>query len=446
MARRQYPLHRFVDLRLLVWLVAGLLVAAASSATTAPSARAQSPDPTTPTTPTNPTPPQPTTGAATPTGTSTATVTGSLTTGGADTTYRFDYGTSTSYGLTTATAAVPAAPSPASATANLSGLTPSTTYHYRLVATNAAGTVVGADRTVTTAAAPRRPAVATRSATDLAATTATIVGRVNPYGQPTTYRFEWGTSTAYGAATASASVAVGPTATVTAPLSGLQPNTRYVFRVVATNAAGTARSTSRSFTTGRGLTGVSLTATRRTISWEGSTIISGVVRGAAPGGTKVRLLRQDHPFSAPYREVGTQTSNAAGGYAFTLNRIYGAARLRVVAESTPSVESTTLGLRSRVLARLGTGSRRAASVVVRGRIYPASAGTRVSLQRRTTTGRWITVARPRLSRSASGRASFSRRLSRSRSHSWRYRLVVTPNDDGAHVTTTSASVLVPRRR
>lgn len=407
---------------------------------------AQAPDPTTPTTPTNPTPPQPQTGDATALGTTTATLTGSLATGGADTTYRFAYGTTTSYGLTTAPATLPAAPSPATASAAIGGLTANTTYHYRLLATNAAGTVAGADRTFTTSSAPRRPAVATRSATNLAATSATIVGRVNPYGQTTTYRFEWGTSTAYGTATPSGTVAIGPTSTVTAALTGLQPNTRYVFRIVATNATGTARSTSRSFTTGRGLTGVSLTATRRTVNWEGSTILSGTVRGAAPGGTRVRLLRQDHPFDAPYREIGRQTASAAGAYAFTLNRIYAASRLRVVADSTPSVESPSLTLRARVLARLSVSSRRAASVALRGRIYPAVGATRVSLQRRTTTGRWITVARPRLTRSASGRATFTKRVNRSRARTLRYRLVVTPNDAGAHVTAAAHSVLVPRRR
>ena len=41
---------------------------------------------------------------------------------------------------------------PRMSASTLSGLLPATTYHYRVVATNSFGTVVGADRTFTTAA------------------------------------------------------------------------------------------------------------------------------------------------------------------------------------------------------------------------------------------------------------------------------------------------------
>jgi hypothetical protein len=64
----------------------------------------------------------------------------------------FEYGTSVSYG-----ASAPCSPSPGSGTspvavsAAVSGLKASTAYHFRIVATNAGGTVTGADRSFTTA-------------------------------------------------------------------------------------------------------------------------------------------------------------------------------------------------------------------------------------------------------------------------------------------------------
>ncbi len=70
---------------------------------------------------------------------------------GLATTSHFEYGTTTSYGLST-----PESPSIGSdstdhvATGELAGLTPETTYHYRVVATNAVGTVFGPDRVFTT--------------------------------------------------------------------------------------------------------------------------------------------------------------------------------------------------------------------------------------------------------------------------------------------------------
>src|SRR5205823_422001 len=78
---------------------------------------------------------------------------------------------------------------------NLSGLTSGTTYHFRLVATNAAGTTFGGDQTLTTLV---KPSVATGSATSIVDTTATLNGSVDPNGSSTTYRFEYGTTTSYG--------------------------------------------------------------------------------------------------------------------------------------------------------------------------------------------------------------------------------------------------------
>ena len=76
-----------------------------------------------------------------------ATLNGSLDPHGLTTTVYFEYGTTTSYGLTTA---------PQSQTgntfrnvsANISGLSASTTYHFRIVATNSSGTTYGSDRTL----------------------------------------------------------------------------------------------------------------------------------------------------------------------------------------------------------------------------------------------------------------------------------------------------------
>jgi hypothetical protein len=98
-----------------------------------------------------------TTGAASGTTTTAATIAGTVTanagvaTGGAST--HFEFGTSTSYGSSTA-AQVVNGTSPVAVSAALSGLAPNTTYHYRLVATAVDGTTMGADQIFTTAAVP----------------------------------------------------------------------------------------------------------------------------------------------------------------------------------------------------------------------------------------------------------------------------------------------------
>jgi streptogramin lyase len=94
------------------------------------------------------------TGSSSAVGTTSARVAGSVNPNGQATTYHFEYGTSTSYG---AQAPAPPDPSAGSGTtsqpvsANLTGLSPGTTYHHRLVATNATGTKYGSDQTLVTA-------------------------------------------------------------------------------------------------------------------------------------------------------------------------------------------------------------------------------------------------------------------------------------------------------
>ncbi len=70
------------------------------------------------------------------------------------TAYFFEYGTTSAYGSRTADAAPDPAGAPSDAAADLGGLAPGTTYHYRLVARSADGTATGADRTFRTADAP----------------------------------------------------------------------------------------------------------------------------------------------------------------------------------------------------------------------------------------------------------------------------------------------------
>jgi streptogramin lyase len=94
--------------------------------------------------------PDVTTGAASAVGTSTAGIAGTVDTLGTDTTYVVEFGTSTSYGKSSASRALPAGSTPASVSVPLAGLQPGTLYHYRVVAANKQGTSVGDDKTFTT--------------------------------------------------------------------------------------------------------------------------------------------------------------------------------------------------------------------------------------------------------------------------------------------------------
>jgi hypothetical protein len=96
-------------------------------------------------------PPAVVTGPVTSSSQTSATVTGSVNPNGLATTWFFQYGTSTSYGSQTASTNAGSGTTSTNVSASLSGLSPGTTYHYRVVATNASGSDKSGDRTFTTA-------------------------------------------------------------------------------------------------------------------------------------------------------------------------------------------------------------------------------------------------------------------------------------------------------
>jgi hypothetical protein len=210
------------------------------------------------------------TGAVTGFGTSSATVTGTVNPNGETTTWFFEYGKTTGYGSQTGSASAGSGTASASVSATITGLSPGTTYHYRFVATNGSGTARGGDGVFTTAAAPA-PAALTGGASGVSTTTATLNGSVNPNGIPTTWIFEYGTSTGYGSKTPAQNAGSGTAAvSVSAPVSGLQTGRVYHFRVVATSDAGTTTGSDQTFST-VGAPGVS-TAPASSVSSSGATL------------------------------------------------------------------------------------------------------------------------------------------------------------------------------
>jgi hypothetical protein len=75
--------------------------------------------------------------------------------------------------------------------AEVKGLTPGSTCHYRLVAENESGTSFGEERVFSVPALPK-PLASTGAATRVTATTAKLGGRMNPMGCYTHYFFQYG--------------------------------------------------------------------------------------------------------------------------------------------------------------------------------------------------------------------------------------------------------------
>lgn len=179
-----------------------------------------------------------------------------------DTTYRFQY--------TTAQAYAPGAPDPYSAGQSIplpeaqagsgtSGvearqrpeeLQPATTYHYRVVALNAAGeSTDGADQVFTTSPATTPLLLGAGEAGAITQSAATITAAVNPEGLPTTYELQYGTSTSYGTQLFTSAGSGHALVRIALTLTGLAPDSTYHYRITATNREGAAETGDETFTT-----------------------------------------------------------------------------------------------------------------------------------------------------------------------------------------------------
>lgn len=152
-------------------------------------------------------------------------------------TCQFAWGTSAAFGqLAACSEPVANGTSPVAVQADVTGLQPDTTYHYRLQASNANGTNPGEaseDRELTTLG----PGIRQQWASSVASSSASLDARIDPNGAPTSYYVEYGTTASYGSeAPAAPGAAIGAGQSeveVTQHVQGLQADTTYHYRVVA---------------------------------------------------------------------------------------------------------------------------------------------------------------------------------------------------------------------
>ena len=168
--------------------------------------------------------------------------------------YRFEYGLNTQYGFESPLTGI-AGEGPMPVAFEATGLTPGTTYHCRVDATNTAGLNAsslfnhGPDGTFTTP--PLLPEALGAEAVDVTSGRVLFRGLVNPGNGSTTFHFEYGTTSAFG--TDLPDITVGPeglepAAVEQAAEAPLQPGVLYHFALAARNATGETVSSDGTFT------------------------------------------------------------------------------------------------------------------------------------------------------------------------------------------------------
>ena len=378
---------------------------------------------------------QPTTGPAESVTATGATLTGSVDAPGA---VHFEYGTTTAYGLTTDPQTVAAG----EVKVPVTGLTAETTYHYRIVGPG--GT--GEDRTFTTTENPRPPAISNQRAREIGPESALATASVNANGGATTYTIEYGTTTRYGNTTTVTTAGSAKTpVTVSTRLTDLRPYTRYHWRTVATNPAGTTRGNDRSFRTGRLPSAVSLGLSRRTVPWGGDLRLGGRVSGAGVSGMTVVLEQQRFPQDQDFTRVTTARTGSDGGYLFTIPSLYTTTRYRVSTSTQVVATSPVATARSavKVGGRARHFSRRRARI--EGTVVPGVHGT-ATLQRYRRGIGWRQVRVKTVAPSDELRTRYRFKVwrPRRRTPSVAYRVIMAPVR-GAHVRGKSRTLYVRPR-
>ena len=315
--------------------------------------------------------------------TNSARLNGSVDPNGESTTFYFEFGTTTSYGTRTATTSAGSGNSPSNHSVTISGLAGGTTYHFRLVASNASGTTLGADRTFATVGPP---AATTGAALSVAPTTATLTGTVDPRGRSTSWRFEYGTTTSYGSSTPSKSAGSGtaPVA-VSAPVDKLTPGVTYHYRLIASNSAGSVSGADGTFATPQAITLKS--SSFRVIAGR-FVSLSGTVTGAQAGVT-VMIFAQ--PFgSAASTQLATTLTGGGGVWTYLAQPRIGTTYQASANGNTST--AVTVGVQPAVSLQLITKERFATRVTA----ATSFSGKLVKLQRLGADGKWVTVKQARL--------------------------------------------------
>lgn len=146
------------------------------------------------------------------------------------------------------------------------------------------------------------PTATTESADGIGGAIATLHGKVNPKGLPTTYVFEYGTTEAYGSESGVVEAGDGEeVVAVEIGLTGLHPATSYHFRISATNSVGTTHGADKTFETGVGPSGEPVANTFLALhegddplsEYGASSTFKGILSSVSPGYLSRKALKAE---------------------------------------------------------------------------------------------------------------------------------------------------------
>jgi hypothetical protein len=294
-------------------------------------------------------------------------------------------------------------------------------------------------------AATAAPGVSTGGAANVAQQTARLTGAVDPNGLATKYQFQYGTTSAYGTATAEVAVSGDGRKTVTADVSGLAPATKYHYRLIGRNDKGLTKGADRTFTTQKQPLGVTFAATPNPQPFGGTTTLGGTLTGTDNSGRDVVLQSNPFPYTQGFKTVGNKlVTDAQGNFSFGLFQIPLNTQYRVALPDKPSVVSpiVVVSVQVSVSTRVATTRvKKGHKLTFAGAIRPAVDGTPMAIQKKNG-DHWVTVVGFAARHNSSASSIYSKKVTIRRGGTYRIYAGVT---NGSFVPNTGREIKVSTR-
>jgi hypothetical protein len=296
--------------------------------------------------------------------------------------------------------------------------------------------------TAKTAPAPRPPVAATGSALHVGDSSAQLEGTVNPRGLETSYYFQYGPTTAYGAQTPTTTAGSGTAGVkVSQILSGLLLGTTYHYRLVAVSSAGQSGGQDRVFTTKQVPLKFVLPHTSIVDPYGSPFSVEGTLSGTGGADHQVVLQSNPFPYLGSFGNLGSATTtNAGGGFELRVPGLSQNTELRVSTLDALPAYSQVVTVRVAVLVTLRVKSAGRGLVRFAGTVTPAEAGAPVVFQLSSRTGRGeVNVGETTVRRGSASVSRFGAVLSIGHTGTYRALVKVT---NGRQVSGHSRTVLV----
>ncbi|MGH2905395.1 MAG: hypothetical protein ACRDKI_01335 [Solirubrobacterales bacterium] len=187
---------------------------------------------------------------------------------------------------------------------------------------------------------------------------------------------------------------------------------------------------------------ISLSASPKTVVNGKIVTLTGHLKGSNNAAKNVQLQVSAFPFTS-YVPSAVTLTNVSGDYSFTAAPAV-ATRYKVLAtDFTPAEESSvqTVTVNTKVSIKASDSTpKRGAKVRFSGYAWPAHDGTVVELQRRTTTGAFVTVAKTVLKDAGTTRSVYSRALRVRKNGVYLVKVAATPENLAGTSATKSIRV------